>query len=119
MHPAAKTAASTASIASLTNNIVGPPIVIRLWMIAEQKICASPLGRGRRESAKRRVRARTSTMPTDRIGTIHPSTILYDNLGSFGAVFAYVFAAPQRVTAMSGHSKWSSIKHKKAITDSN
>src|SRR5277367_4378761 len=27
-------------------------------------------------------------------------------------------AVPRKVFAMSGHSKWSSIKHKKAITDS-
>src|ERR1035437_9800124 len=51
-----------------------------------------------------------------RLRAIPPWTNLYDNLGFAGT------CPPRRprsrVFVMSGHSKWSSIKHKKAITDS-
>jgi len=51
-----------------------------------------------------------------RLRAVPPCTKLYDNLGIVRDPPAEV--APQKVFAMSGHSKWSSIKHKKAITDS-
>ena len=47
---------------------------------------------------------------------ILPFANLYDNLGVVRDPPAEV--VPRKVFVMSGHSKWSSIKHKKAITDS-
>src|ERR1700722_5766946 len=64
---------------------------------------------------------RRSPRPREFIGAIAcapipPCAKLYDNLRIVRDPPAEV--APRKVFAMSGHSKWSSIKHKKAITDS-